>query len=167
MSDELPITMTQISLLLHDIRSVHNVGSILRTADAAGVSRVYLSGYTPIPIDRFGRKRRDMQKVSLGAEDSVPWEFVEDPLNLIEKMQREGYEVVCLEQRKGSTDHREFHCTRRTLLVVGTETTGVSENLIEASNRVIEIKQYGKKESLNVSVALGIALFQLRSQQSP
>lgn len=150
-----------VSLLLHDIRSVHNVGSMFRTADASGVEKIYLSGVTPAPLDRFGRKRKDLGKVALGAEDSVAWEVVTEPLAFIEKKKKEGYEILALEQSEKSIDYRTYIPQKPILLLVGNEVGGVPQELLDISDTIIEIPQYGKKESLNVSVACGIALFRM------
>jgi len=150
-----------VSLLLHDIRSAHNVGSIFRTADAAGVTRIHLSGTTPTPIDRFGRKRKDVAKVALGAEDSVPWDAVDEPSALIACLRASGHEIVALEQAQKAIDFRSFVPTKPVLLIVGNEVEGVSPELLSLADTIIEIPQHGKKESLNVSVACGIALYQV------
>src|ERR1700690_1096716 len=89
-------------LVLHNIRSVHNVGSIFRTADAAGVSRIILSGYTPAPVDRFGRARKDFSKVSLGTEKTVSWEQTKQLTPALKKLKKEGYKLIAIEQDKKS-----------------------------------------------------------------
>jgi tRNA G18 (ribose-2'-O)-methylase SpoU len=154
--------VSQIYLLLHNIRSTHNVGSIFRTADAALVSKIYISGYTPTPIDRFGRNRSDISKVSLGAEKEIPWEYIKDPKELIKNLKKEKVEIISLEQNPKSIDYREVRLKGNTLIVLGNEVGGVEEDLLNLSDQIVEIPMYGTKESLNVSVALGILLFQLR-----
>jgi tRNA G18 (ribose-2'-O)-methylase SpoU len=94
----------EVVVLVHDIRSTHNVGSIFRTSDAVGVSKIYLSGFSPTPKDKFGRWRKDVCKVALGAEQSITWEYLDSPINLIKKMKKEGFEVVGLEQAEKSID---------------------------------------------------------------
>ena len=155
------VNMQKISLLLLDIRSVHNVGSIFRTADAAGVECIYLAGITPTPLGRFGEKRKDLSKVALGAEESVPWKVVSDVLSFLDEKKKEGFEIVALEQSKKSINYKNYKPQKPVLLIVGNEVGGVSEDVLSVCDRVIEIPQYGKKESLNVSVATGIALFSL------
>ncbi|MBP6858527.1 MAG: TrmH family RNA methyltransferase [Candidatus Pacebacteria bacterium] len=162
-----------ICLILDNIRSIHNVGSIFRTADAAGVSKIYLVGTTPSPVDRFGRKRKDLVKVSLGAEDLVAWEYVADTkatLTLIKDIKKEGFTVVALEQDERSVDYREISqkiksgATKKNAgvaLILGNEVGGVSKELLKSADYIMEIPMAGKKESLNVSVAAGVALFQL------
>jgi 23S rRNA (guanosine2251-2'-O)-methyltransferase len=151
--------MQNIAVLLHNIRSVHNVGSVFRTSDAAGVSRIFLSGYTPTPVDRFGYARKDLSKVALGAEKTVPWEFEKDPFRIIAKLRGEGWQIVGVEQDKRSIDYRKFRADKPTLFVLGNEVRGISPALRNKCDRLIEIPMRGKKESLNVSVAAGIILF--------
>src|SRR3989344_1592623 len=94
----------EIAVLLHNIRSTHNVGSIFRTSDALGVDTIYVSGYTPAPTDRYNRPRADIAKVSLGAEKTIPWKQVSDPKLIIKKLKKEGYQVVALEQKTDAID---------------------------------------------------------------
>jgi len=148
-----------ISALLHNIRSVHNVGSMFRTADAAGVDRIYISGYTPSPVDRFGRLRKDFSKVSLGAE--VQWEFIKDPIELIKKLKKENFVIISLEQNKNSVDYKKVKPENKNLIIVGNEVEGVPEEFLKLSDVIAEIPMQGKKESLNVSVAFGVALFRM------
>ncbi len=153
----------EVAVLLHDIRSVHNVGSIFRTADALGVHKIYLSGYTPTPLDRFGRPRKDFAKVSLGTEQTISWEYKEKVEDVIKKCKKEKFQVVAIEQSPHSVDYKEVHTTlsSKILFVVGNEVLGVSKKLLSLSDVVAEIPMKGKKESLNVSVAFGVALFRI------
>lgn len=153
-------------LLLHNIRSVHNVGSIFRTADAAGVKRIILSGYSPTPLDRFCRERGDFAKVSLGAEKTVPWEYVETLEPILVQLEQEDYCILALEQAPNSTNLFDFKIptTRPLALLVGNEVEGVSPALLGQAEVILEIPMRGKKESLNVSVATGVALFVLSNQ---
>jgi len=151
-----------ILILLHNIRSVQNVGSIFRTADAAGVSKVYLTGYTPTPLDRFGRKRFDIAKTALGAEKVVPWEHVRDPGAVITKLKRNGVSVIAVEQYPHATLYTKLHIPRRTAFVFGNEVRGLSFALVKKCDQVVAIPMHGTKESLNVSVAAGIILFRAR-----
>ena len=148
----------EVAVLLHNIRSTHNVGSIFRTADAMGVSKIYISGYTPIPLDKYGRWRKDIAKVALGAEKSLSWEQVKSPASLIKKLKKAGYQIVALEQSKNSIDYKKAKIKFPVLFIVGNEVTGIDSELLAQSHIVTEIKMLGKKESLNVSVAFGIAL---------
>lgn len=153
--------ISQIHLLLHNIRSTHNVGAILRTADAVGVSRVYFSGYTPAPIDRFGRARQDISKASLGAEKSVSWEVVPDHIKLIKNLKKDKFKILALEQDSRSIDYKEVKLKGDALLIVGNEVDGVDREILDLSDDIIEIPMRGQKESLNVSVATGIVLYAL------
>lgn len=153
-----------IRLLLDNIRSVHNVGSIFRTAETLGISRIYCVGTTPTPLDRFGRKRSDFAKVALGAENMVPWEYIEDGVQLAKMAEREGFELVALEQDKKSVDYKDVRISDKCLIILGAEVTGVDKNLLKLANHIAEIPIVGEKESLNVSVAAGIFLFRLLGQ---
>ncbi|MBV9159457.1 MAG: RNA methyltransferase [Candidatus Kaiserbacteria bacterium] len=149
----------ELAILLHNIRSAHNVGSIFRTADAAGVAHIYLTGYTPLPIDRFGRPQKDIAKTALGAEKSVEWEASASPAALITRLKRQGFTVVALEQEKRSIPYTDFRAGGKTLFIFGNEVRGVSKALRDCADVILEIPMRGTKESLNVSVAAGIALF--------
>lgn len=150
--------------VLCDIRSIHNVGSIFRTADAAGVEKLYLCGITPSPLDRFGHARMDFVKVSLGAEDSVPWEKIPSVTELIQKLKKDVFTIVCLEQTAQSIPHtdKRMHMQKNIALIVGNEVRGLSEDVLKLSDYIIEIPMRGKKESLNVSVSFGIAVYELK-----
>jgi|TARA_Y100000310_G_scaffold122869_2_gene121626 tRNA G18 (ribose-2'-O)-methylase SpoU len=151
-----------ISIILHNIRSAKNVGSIFRTADAAGVSCIYLTGYTPTPLDRFGRKRPDIAKTALGAENAISWEYSRNPSSVIQKLKQVDTSVVAVEQHKDADDYKKFELSTSTTFVFGNEVSGLSPALIKKCDRVIEIPMHGDKESLNVSVAAGIVLFHAR-----
>ena len=146
-------------VLLPDIRSVHNVGAIFRTCDAVGVSKVILSGYTPAPIDRFGRTRSDFAKSALGSEKTVPWEYVESITKQITKLKKEGFVIIGIEQDKNSVDYKKIKIPTKAAFVFGTETTGMTKGLIKQCDNIAEIPMKGMKESLNVSVAAGIVLY--------
>ena len=150
-------------LVLHNIRSVHNVGSIFRTADAAGVEKIILSGYTPTPLDRFDLPRKDFAKVSLGAEKTISWEHVKTISGAIKQLKKEGYFVIAVEQAKNSTSLFDFQApkNKKLALVLGNEVRGISKQSLKSMNAIVEIPMRGKKESLNVSVAAGIAMFVL------
>jgi tRNA G18 (ribose-2'-O)-methylase SpoU len=152
-----------VILILHNIRSVHNVGSIFRTADAAGVSRVILSGYTPTPVDRFGRERGDFNKVSLGAEKTVPWAYVKTLGPTLAKLKKGGVYIAAVEQDAHATSLFGFTLPPNTALalILGNEVRGMSKPLLKKCDAILEIPMHGTKESLNVSVTAGIALFTL------
>jgi len=153
--------VTQIYLLLHNIRSTHNVGAIFRTADATGVKKIYLSGYTPAPIDRFGRARPDISKASLGAEKTVEWEVVSNQLELIQKLKGERVNIVALEQDKNSIDYRKIKKDSGVLIILGNEVDGVEKEILDLCDEIAEIPMLGTKESLNVSVSAGVVLYSL------
>ena len=150
-----------IAVLLHNIRSAHNVGAIFRTADAAGVSKVYLSGYTPTPVDRFKRPQKDIAKTALGAENFIPWEYAKMPTAIIKARRVDGFHIVGVEQDKRARDYRAFHPERPTLLVFGNEVRGLSSQLCSQCDDLIHIPMFGKKESLNVATTAGIILFSM------
>lgn len=148
-------------LILPDIRSAINVGSIFRTADAAGVNKIYLVGTTPCPNDIFGRIQKDIAKSALGAENFISWEYTKTLLPLILKLKKQGYEIVGLEQAPNSLDYRKYKRAYKIVLILGPEVNGLDKKILAKCDRVIEIPMHGQKESLNVSVAAGIALFRI------
>ncbi len=150
-----------ICVLLHNIRSVYNVGSLFRIADCAGIAEIYITGYTPAPIDRFGRARSDMAKVSLGAEKSVRWQYEKSPSKVIGKLKKQGFQIVALEQAVNSVDYKKFKITKPTLIILGNEPRGISKPLLGHADVVAEIPMRGDKESLNVSTAAGIFIFRI------
>lgn len=149
----------QIAVLLHNIRSSYNVGSIFRTADGAGVSKIYLTGYTPTPVDRFGREQKEIAKTALGAEENVPWEYAKNPSSVIAALRQQNWSIVGVEQDRRAVDYRTFKLKRPTLFIFGAEVRGLSKALRKQCDTLIEIPMRGSKESLNVSVAAGIILF--------
>ena len=151
----------EISLILNDIRSTHNVGAIFRTADAAGVSKIYLVGTTPTPLDRFGRERKDIAKTALGAEKTVAWEYVKTIGPLLKKLKEEKVYLVAVEQEKNSVDYKKVKLPNKAAIMVGNEVDGIPKNITSKCDCVAEIPMSGKKESLNVSVATGVALFRI------
>jgi len=146
-------------VILHDIRSAHNVGSIFRTADGAGVSKMFLTGYTPTPIDRFGRPVPEIIKTSLGASGSMPWEHAEDIFSVIENLKTQNVYVVAVEQSMQSVSLYEFIEQERTAYIFGNEVLGVPVDVQTICDSIVEIPMRGTKESLNVSVTAGIVLF--------
>jgi tRNA G18 (ribose-2'-O)-methylase SpoU len=154
----------KLFLVINNIRSTYNVGAMFRTADAVGVEKVYLCGYTPSPTDRFGRTQPAIAKTALGAEQSVPWEHVDDVHTVIASLKREGVTVVALEQHERAVPYTEYKTKTPTALVVGEEVDGLPEDIIDRCDAVVDIPMHGSKESLNVSVAAGITLYTLIEQ---
>jgi 23S rRNA (guanosine2251-2'-O)-methyltransferase len=153
-----------LTVILHDIRSVHNVGSIFRTADAAGAEKIFLCGITPSPMDRFREVRPDFAKVALGAEKFVAWESAKTTAGVVKQLKKDGYEIFALEQSKRSVS---YHAVRlasdaRAAIIVGNEVKGLPPSILRSASRILEIPMMGKKESLNVAVAFGIVAFGLR-----
>lgn len=147
----------RIRLLAHNIRSLWNVGSLFRTSDALGVELLYLSGYTACP------PKREISKTAIGAETWIPWEKVEDPAACIRSLQKQGWNVVALETGEGTVSLERFEPSDRTCLVVGHEVLGIPDDVLSACDVTVRIPMHGKKESLNVSVAAGIALNHIRN----
>jgi len=143
-------------VILENIRSCHNVGAIFRTADAAGWDKVFLCGYTPAPPDRR------IEKVSLGAENSVEWESAESITEVISKLKKEGFEIIALE--KNDTAENIFEAdleNEKIALILGNEVEGISPEVLALADKTLMIPMNGEKESLNVSVAAGIAFYAL------
>ncbi len=151
------------SVWLHNIRSVHNVGSIFRTADAVGIDHIYLSGYTPLPIDRFGRARADMAKVAIGAEKVVSWSQIENPQEFFND--KKSVLLIGIEQDEESIDLFDFELKKRNpnevIIVMGEEVAGMEDWQRVQCDQLLEIPMRGTKESLNVSVAFGVAAYQV------
>jgi tRNA G18 (ribose-2'-O)-methylase SpoU len=148
-------------LIIHDIRSVTNVGAMFRTADAAGIDKIYLTGYTPTPLDRFGKVRKDMAKSALGAEKFVSWEYKKSLTALLTKLKREKYLIIGIEQDKKSVDYKKVKLQQKNAFVMGAEVNGIPKNILKKCDIIAEILMRGKKESLNVSVACGVVLFRI------
>ncbi len=148
-------------LILENIRSVYNVGAIFRTADAVGINKIVLVGITPAPIDRFGRARADLAKAALGAEKTMPWQAVATIAEAVGPLRAEGFQIISLEQADNSVDYKKVSVAEHVAIIVGNEVDGVSTEALALSDIVAEIPMAGDKESLNVSVATGVALFRL------
>jgi tRNA G18 (ribose-2'-O)-methylase SpoU len=150
------MTNRQIALLAYNVRSLWNVGSFFRTCDAFTVEKLYLTGYTGHP------PRKEITKTALGAEETVPWEHVTDPIEVVQKLKQEGWSIAALELLPESKDIREYDPPEKVCIIVGHELTGVPEELVRLCDDLIKIPMLGKKESLNVAVAAGIALHYVR-----
>lgn len=152
-------------VIFHNIRSLFNVGALFRTADAAGVTKLFLTGYTPAPVDLFGKPRFQLAKVSLGAETYVLWEKQYSAVNLIKKLKKQGWEIWAIEQTSNSIPYyrqkADAKKTKKIALIVGNEVRGLSSSILRQCHKILEIPMLGKKESLNVAVAFGIVAFAL------
>ncbi|MFA6528245.1 MAG: RNA methyltransferase [Candidatus Gracilibacteria bacterium] len=147
-----------ISVVLDSIRSLHNLGSIFRTCDGAGVSKVYLCGITGQPTDP------KVAKTALGAEKTIPYEYKKHALTVVKDLKKQGYEVVSLELAKGSKRFDQVKYSPKTCFVIGNEVTGIRKSILKESDNVVFIPMYGEKESLNVSVAFGIGIYGIVNQ---
>lgn len=147
-------------VILDNIRSAHNVGAIFRTCDGAGVDKLFLCGYTPTPIDRFGRSVAEVHKTSLGAVDFVAWEYRDDVKELVKELQSQSIPVVVIEQTASSESIYDVKLPVSCALVFGNEIEGVQSSVCKMADRVVEIPMRGKKESLNVGTTVGVVLFQ-------
>ncbi len=147
-------------LILHDIRSAENVGSLFRTADAVGVDHIYLTGITPTPIDRFGRPNQKIIKASLGAEKSIPWKSF-DIYSALKELSTARFQIIGIEQNAISVDYRHVSLGESAAFILGNEVGGIPEDILALCDVIAEIPLRGKKESLNVSVAGGVALFRI------
>ena len=153
--------MKSIVLIVHNVRSAHNVGSIFRTAETAGVNEIYLTGYTPTPIDKFGKNRKDLAKTALGAEKTIPWKKFIKVGEAIKKLKKENYFIIAIEQAKNSLDYKKVKPKQKTAFMVGNEVRGLDKKVLSKCDVIAEIPMKGKKESLNVSVATGVTLFRI------
>lgn len=164
---------TKVHILLPDIRSAYNVGSVFRSADCFGIDKIYLSGTTPTPVDRFGRSasgaQKEISKTALGAEKYISWEYVSDIVKFFKKIKKENFTVVCIEQDKKSIDLENFLKIKQQqkieniLIVFGNEVEGVDKNILKKGDYIVEVSMKGKKESLNVSVCAGLIMYILQS----
>lgn len=148
-------------LILPDIRSAINIGAIFRTADAVGIDKIYLTGLTPRPTDKFGRIQKDITKSALGAETWIPWEYKKSLSAIIGKLRRDGYTIIAIEQDKKAIDYRKVGKLKKVAIIMGPEVEGLSKKILDKCDLIAEIPMNGKKESLNVSVACGVALFRI------
>lgn len=151
-SEKLPLVM-----VLDNVRSLHNVGSVLRTADAFRIEAVYMCGITATPPSA------EIHKTALGAEDSVNWQYFEDTMQAVDKLKNEGYTVLAVEQVEGSLKlgNFAFEPQKKYALIMGNEVKGVRQDVVDACHQALEIPQYGTKHSMNVSVTAGIVMWEI------
>jgi len=148
---------TPLIVVLDNIRSLNNIGSVFRTSDAFLIEKIYLCGITATP------PHREIHKTALGATDSVDWEYVEDTLMLVEKLKSDNVKVLAIEQAENSTMLDEFipKKNQKYAIVMGNEVKGVQQTVVSAADGCIEIPQLGTKHSLNISVSCGVVLWDL------
>lgn len=159
--------MPEIIVIAHNIRSTHNVGAIFRTAEGFGIKKIILSGYTPYPktlkdtrLPHIAEKlTSQIHKTALGAEEIVDFEYIESPP--LSELKDAGYRIIALEQAEKSITLPDYHAPQKVALLLGEEVHGIEPELLALCEDIIEIPMVGKKESFNVSVATGIALYQL------
>lgn len=146
-----------ICILLDNVRSLHNVGSAFRTADAFSIEKIYLTGITGVP------PHREIQKTALGATESVSWEYIESPASAVQQLKDKGYQIVIVEQTDESVALQKFHPEKneKLCLVFGNEVNGVSDEVIALADLAVEIPQSGTKHSLNIAVCLGIIIWEV------
>lgn len=162
--------MKEIVLLVHDIRSCHNVGSLLRTAEGLGVTKVYFSGYTPYPTEDNDTRlphihqklTKQIHKTALGAEVSQPWEHHNSIIDLIKELKSQSFQIIALEQTASSISLPDYHTDQNVALVLGREVEGIEADILSLVDTALEIPMFGSKESFNVVQAAAMALYQLR-----
>lgn len=148
--------MPKIITLLERVRSLHNVGSFFRTADGAGLDKIYLTGFTGYP------PRKEISKVSLGAEETVPWEHSEDQIKTAKKLKKSGYKLIGIEITSTSQNIWDYTWPKEdTCLIFGNEIEGITPDLLELCDEVLHVPMFGAKQSLNVSVCAGIVFYEV------
>ncbi|HFC76908.1 MAG TPA: TrmH family RNA methyltransferase [Candidatus Moranbacteria bacterium] len=157
---------TKFYLILHRIRSAYNVGSMFRTADGAGIDKIFLTGFTQTPSNEEynlqTRAEKMLSKTALQADKYVPWEQEKNISKLIDNLKLKGFEIIALEQSIKSIDYRKFKPKDKIALIVGNEPRGIDMRILKKCDNIIEIPMRGKKKSLNVAVALGIASYAIK-----
>ncbi len=163
---------TKVHILLPDIRSAYNVGSIFRSADCFSVEKIYLHGTTPTPIDRFGRSnsgaQKEISKTALGAEKDIPWEYITKIDKFLKIIKEENFTIVCIEQDKKSITLENFLKIKKLekieniLIIFGNEIEGIEKDILKKTDYIVEIPMQGNKESLNVSVCAGLIMYILQ-----
>ncbi len=159
--------MRQIVLIAHNLRSSHKVGSLLRTADGLGLSKVCLTGYTPYPLDGYDNRllhqaqkiNKQIQKTALGAELSQLWEHSNDITEVISTLKKEGFTICALEQAPNATLLQDFQVPKKLAIIVGRETEGIEPEVLKLCDQIVMIPMQGKKESFNVVQAAAMCLY--------
>ena len=155
-------TKTPLIVILDNIRSLNNIGSVFRTSDAFLVEKIYLCGITATPPNK------EIHKTALGATDSVEWEYSEDTISVVEKLKSENVEIISIEQAENAVmlDDFKVEDNKKYAIVFGNEVKGVDQQIVSASDKVIEIPQFGTKHSLNISVSAGVVIWEMFKQLS-
>ncbi len=150
-------------LILDNIRSVYNVGSMFRTGNALKISEIALCGITPTPLDKRGHKRKDFAKVALGAEDIISWRHFPTTREAVDYYKEGEYYLISIEQDKNAIDYKEVDIIgkEKVAFIIGNEVDGVEKEALSFSDVIAEIPMKGTKESLNVTIAAGVALFRI------
>jgi tRNA G18 (ribose-2'-O)-methylase SpoU len=156
------VKKTPLIIILDNIRSLNNIGSVFRTSDAFLIEKIYLCGITAIP------PHKDIHKTALGSTETVAWEYVENTFELVEKLKKENIQIVSIEQAENATMLNNFTPKQQTTyaLVFGNEVKGVAQDIVSNSDVVLEIPQFGTKHSLNISVSAGVVIWDLFSKLS-
>lgn len=162
--------MRQIVLIAHNLRSCHNVGSLLRTAEGLGIDCVFLTGYTPYPLHEDDTRLphlaakidRQIHKTALGAEKLVAWQHADDLLSVLEQLRAEGFMLAAVEQSPRAIKLNNYHPPKKIALLVGREVEGVEPDVLARMDKILEIPMFGKKESFNVVQAAAMALYRCR-----
>jgi len=149
--------MKEIYILLNNVRSAFNVGSIFRTSDAIGVKKIFLSGYTPYPPDI------KLDKTALGALDYVDWEYNKDIYFVLDKLKKEDIPIYSVEQTDRSEIYNTVNYPHKLCIAMGNEISGIEREILDSSEKIVEIPMHGKKNSLNVSVAFGIIAYHIKN----
>jgi len=150
---------SKVVVVLDNVRSMHNVGSVFRTADAFLIQSVYLCGYTPKP------PHRDIQKTALGATETVEWHYISNTMEAVNLLKEKGYKIFAVEQAEGSVSLEKFNPEDNIAVIFGNEVEGVDVEVLKHCDACIEIPQFGTKHSLNISVAAGIVLWDITRKQ--
>lgn len=162
--------MRELIVIAHNLRSTHNVGSLLRTAEGLGVQKVYLTGYSPYPLVPDDKRlphialklHKQIQKTALDAQETQKWEHVDDIFPLLSRLKHDGYTVLAIEQSKDSHVLPEYSAPQKCVLIVGREVEGIEPEVLEACDAIVEIPMFGSKESFNVVQAAAMALYHFR-----
>lgn len=162
--------MRKIVLIAHNLRSCHNVGSLLRTAEGLGVATVYLTGYTPYPTKNNDTRlphlaakiHKQIEKTALGAQDQINWKQNKNVFEVIEDLKQNGFQILALEQTETSVPLPEYKPSKKLAIILGREVEGMEVGVLDACHKAIEIPMFGKKESFNVVQAAAMALYHCR-----